>query len=494
MEKFPSAKLEKSDNEDHFPQNLYYHSRSEALENIMEEPMSGKRAKKGKDFIISDDKQDNCPPRLRFVSKSEDMKIPDTFPSATFAPWHVEQSKKGCVKIPEEVHRKMDIDNTEYWTKILENINWKKDSVKIEEITKTPENVKWEDDIGNIGETVKEHALHFLPAKSLYKFRSVSKQWNKWIESPFFAHQQSAYFKYVSGLLCQVPGESPSFISLDRASSGIPSDSLSFLPEPVEIRTSCNGLLCCQGRIKDQAYYICNPVTKEWKMLPMPQLYHGPGSALVLAFDPSLLNFTARYELVCAVILPDVPILMFEIYSSTTNSWRTSETLYCDINSAGLVGDGLYVNGFAYWVTYSGVVLGFHVSYEHFGTFNLPPCSGLTSGVLTEMHGGLFYLLSRKQGEEHNVEVYGDMSMDLKEVISLNLKQIGNVLLQIRILSFVNDETLILDVGGRIVAYNVRSHEFECLAEVDNAGFCKYLPYVNSIVPVTCSAAAEWYN
>uniref|UniRef100_A0A6N2NAA5 Uncharacterized protein n=1 Tax=Salix viminalis TaxID=40686 RepID=A0A6N2NAA5_SALVM len=43
--------------------------------------------------------------------------------------------------------------------------------------------------------------------------------------------------------------------------------------------TSCNGLLGCQGRLGDNAYYICNPVTEDWRTVPQPNLYHGPNNS-----------------------------------------------------------------------------------------------------------------------------------------------------------------------------------------------------------------------
>ncbi|EEF40851.1 conserved hypothetical protein [Ricinus communis] len=266
-----------------------------------------------------------------------------------------------------------------------------------EDIAKSADNIKMQRGVG-IGDIVKEHALPFLSAKSLCKFRTVSKQWDQWIISPFFAHKQTVHYKNVSGLFRQLPGRCPSFISFDQAAFGIPSNSLSFLPEPVDIRSSCNGLVCCQGCDEDQAYYICNPATKDWRKLPSPKLYHGPGTAIVLAFEPSLFNFSANYELICAVNWSDLPALHFEIYSSRTGSWKISETVCCEVDALALNGDGFYMRGIAYWETQSGSVLAFNINYEYFGIFSLPPRSGPT-GALTEMHGGLCYLLPQEESK-----------------------------------------------------------------------------------------------
>ncbi|XP_057491468.1 putative proline-rich receptor-like protein kinase PERK6 [Actinidia eriantha] len=91
----------------------------------------------------------------------------------------------------------------------------------------------------------------------------------------FFAHNQSLSFQAIPGLVCQSPGEPPSFISIHPRSCGVPYQSLKYFPEPIDIRSSSNGLICCQAGTDDKAYYICNPVTKQWKKLPKTNADHG---------------------------------------------------------------------------------------------------------------------------------------------------------------------------------------------------------------------------
>ncbi|KDP38280.1 hypothetical protein JCGZ_05166 [Jatropha curcas] len=358
-----------------------------------------------------------------------------------------------------------------------------------EKYARIPKHVKCIEDV------VKDHALQFLPAKSLYRFKTVSKEWNKWIKNPFFAHSQTNHFKDVSGLFLQFPDGRPSFISLDPTSFGIPSDSLSFLPEQaIDIRSTCNGLLCCQSRHGNESYYICNPVTKNWRRLPNPNFYHPPGTAVALAFEPSVYNFTANYELICVVPLPESPVLHFEIYSSRSNSWRISETVCCVLDALALNNDGFYMRGVAYWETQSGAVLAFNVKYEYFGILNLPPCSGPT-GALTEMHGNLCYIMSRKQEEDDNyiIEVYGDMNMSLKHVIPISPQvAASNTAPMCRAVCFVNDDTLILDLDGKIIAYHATKNQAKCLRNGMNKGFGKFLPYVNSLVSVRHSALSKY--
>ncbi|KAA8547345.1 hypothetical protein F0562_003791 [Nyssa sinensis] len=208
----------------------------------------------------------------------------------------------------------------------------------------------------DLKDVIREHALPFLPAKSLSRFQGVCRDWKLQISTPFFAHNQSLSFHSFSGLFCQSPGDPPSFFSIDPESYGVPDPSLKFLPDPVDIRASSNGLLCCQGW-RDRAYYICNPVTKLWKKLPEPNGDHGSDPAVVLVFEPSLLNFVAEYKLICAFPSADFDnATEFEIYSSIEGCWKISGEI-CFADRKLLPRSGVHVNGVVYWqAKHSGIV------------------------------------------------------------------------------------------------------------------------------------------
>ncbi|XP_073123942.1 F-box protein At5g49610-like [Henckelia pumila] len=196
---------------------------------------------------------------------------------------------------------------------------------------------------------IRENALPFLPAKSLLRFQRVCRDWKLQISTPFFAHNQSLSCRDVSGCIYQIPGGPPSFLSAYPLTCGVPDPLLKFLPEPVDIRSSSNGLLCCQGQGGDKPYYICNPVTQQWKKLPKPNADHGRQPAIVLIFEPSLLNFEADYKLVCAFPSADFDdATEFEVYSSKEGSWKVSgeicfAAVHIDPRS------GVYANGVVYW-------------------------------------------------------------------------------------------------------------------------------------------------
>ncbi|WOG95452.1 hypothetical protein DCAR_0414771 [Daucus carota subsp. sativus] len=206
---------------------------------------------------------------------------------------------------------------------------------------------------------IREHALAFLPAKSLFRCQGVCRDWKLQISTPFFAHNQSLSYHGISGLFCQTHDNPPSFFTSDPKSCGVPDPSLKFLPVPVDIRSSSNGLFLCQDRSGDKTYYICNPVTKQWKSIPQQNSDHGSDPAVVLIFEPSLLNFEAEYKLVCAFPSADFDdAIEFEIYSSKEGSWKLSGEI-CFADRKLISRTGVHVNGIVYWKSRSGDVVSF---------------------------------------------------------------------------------------------------------------------------------------
>ncbi|EOX91129.1 F-box family protein, putative isoform 2 [Theobroma cacao] len=293
-----------------------------------------------------------------------------------------------------------------------------------------------------IEDVLRDHVLHFLPAKTLY----------------------------------------PSFISFNQDAYGMPDPSLKFLPEPVNIRTSCNGLLCCQS-VGDNVYYICNPVTKQWKMLPRPNMYHGAEAAMVLVFEPHPLNFNETYELVCAVTFPDHPVVYFEIYSSRSSSWRVSDTICCELDCLDLFSGGYYMKGVVYWKASSGVILAFNLRNEQYGILPLP-LSSREYGALTVMHGELCYILPCLIFDKYNIYIYGNMDMRLKTVLQFTCDDVGSTYGVCRALPGANDDILMLVLGTRVIAYHVREQKLEVICTMTADSCTGYLPYVNSLVSV----------
>ncbi|XP_055805159.1 F-box protein At5g07610-like [Solanum dulcamara] len=333
-----------------------------------------------------------------------------------------------------------------------------------------------------IKDVVKEHVLPFLPAKSLMKFKAVSKDWDKWIASPLLTHQQSFSCQIFSGYFYQnmeIWDMNTMFLSLDHSTSGVPSPALEFLPEVVKILSSCSGLLLCQGSEK---YYVCNPATQDWKILPPPRYYHGDEPAVVLAFEPSLRNIEAYYHVVCAFPMLDQPIIGFEIYSSESNSWSCSSAYCSDLENPSLVGGGLFMKGVAYYETKSNEVLAFDVKEEIPAVISLPVQFG-RHGSLTQMEGELSYITAYNECENvFLIDIYQGMEMSLKQSVSINLGPKRRLTRACKVLPCVNSDAVAIQVGRFIYFYHIREQKVECIARSSAMGSGKkFFPYINSL-------------
>ncbi|KAL5767961.1 hypothetical protein ACOSQ2_014744 [Xanthoceras sorbifolium] len=139
----------------------------------------------------------------------------------------------------------------------------------------------------------------------------------------------------------QISHGEPSFVSLDPMAYGVPDPSLKFLPEPVDTRSSSNGLLCCQ----------------------------------------------AEYQLICA-FPSELDGHEFEIYSSSKGSWRTSGEIFFG-NRAIRTNSGVYANGSVYWLTQYDRILAFDLKMERSQLMYGHGSLGVKDGKLctTSLHG-----------------------------------------------------------------------------------------------------------
>ncbi|KAL3844703.1 hypothetical protein ACJIZ3_002106 [Penstemon smallii] len=336
-----------------------------------------------------------------------------------------------------------------------------------------------------IKDIVKENVLPRLPAKSLARFRCVSMEWDQKIKSPLLALHQCHFFRDLSGYFCQYDGWQNTFLTLNNDAYGVPSPSLTFLPHFFNLRSSSNGLLLCQGRDDNNSYYICNPATREWKQLPDPSYYHGKEPAIILAFEPSLLNMNADYQLICAVPLHGEQIVCFELYSSETKSWSSSNTICVELGGVEFTGNGFYMKGLAYWETTRKEVLAFDLKNENYEIISLPPKSP-RGGVLTQMRDELCYIgISSDTKNEYSIMIYGGMDLALKQKIDLQLEQAPYGIGRYRVLPCVDDGIVMFLVGSFIYSYSLSDQRAELISKegISSLG-ATYLPYVNSLVYV----------
>ncbi|CAL4911351.1 unnamed protein product [Urochloa decumbens] len=191
-----------------------------------------------------------------------------------------------------------------------------------------------------------------LPAKSLCRFKSVSRTWRDLISNPAnrfrFAQTLSGLFFFHPDHRARPPWRFCGFSSPERDGGLSTVDTaLSFLPSTsyseMELLDSCNGLLLlrcsCSSRSRHgrrrtrtttstRFYVVCNPATKSWVVLPQPSYAPGESRAwckntcnAALGFDPAVSPHFHVFQLVqhddqCYDYVEAV-----DIYSSDTGRW-----------------------------------------------------------------------------------------------------------------------------------------------------------------------------
>lgn len=351
----------------------------------------------------------------------------------------------------------------------------------------------------SLKDIIRENALVFLPAKSLFRFKSVCRDWKYKIPTPFFAHSQSISFRSISGLFHQQPGQPLRFIPLEKEAHGIPDPTLAFLSATVAIRASCNGLVCCQALTGDKAYYICNPVTKQFKKLPKPEGNHGPDPAIVLIFEPSLFDFIADYKLVCAFpsALVDKAV-EFEIYSSREGSWRISgEVLFGQTHLDP--SSGVYVDGNVYWrqgnKSYgkydyygSGRLVAFDVKEERAQLIShsqgaLGAMNGKLCAVSASGHGNLTVAMLHNPFQ-NTMGTMGFMANKARPYRSNSTECICvNDLGSGATVVFAGSDVVVFLSGSNLFSYDMKKKESKLLCSVPSSGTDqRFIPYVNSLV------------
>ncbi|GAB4854569.1 hypothetical protein Ancab_023150 [Ancistrocladus abbreviatus] len=287
---------------------------------------------------------------------------------------------------------------------------------------------------------VNEHLLTEIllrvPAKSLVKFKSVSREWNSLISSTPFIRSHTRFhhttINSIAGIFLRRFSlwSCYQFLSFPESNSenSLPSiSSPTSLPNPsadeILIMQSCNGLLLCcplfanelrgdshmyyQGNdspCHDDHYYICNPTTNCLKAIPRPPSDHVLG--ISLAFDPHTLP---QYRVVCLATASSYPCstIIIYVYYSDAGCWKEcirSENHWHPFGGFRFNSKGVYWKGAINWICSGNSSLCFDVGGEHLYDMPSPPVSWRTClGCYFECGGQLCVI---EPSEGHHIGHY----------------------------------------------------------------------------------------
>ncbi|XP_077252040.1 F-box protein At5g07610-like [Tasmannia lanceolata] len=313
-----------------------------------------------------------------------------------------------------------------------------------------------------------------LPAKSLHRFKCVSKEWRNLI------CKGTLYRKILPPLMSGLfyPSFEPSryvFVSNLKGANGGDTDMipLSFLPchQNIRIANCCNGLLLCwmveSDRYQNQKkirYIVCNPTTRKWVSLPK---VHRIGYVMGLVYNPRISD---QFKVVCFMdrICRDATSLELEIFSSETGKWVESRVF---LGSEGCL-DGLaavFSDGALHVLLYPHHVLKFDIKEESCRLIELPErLNGIVIGCLGVSCGCLhFAYLDTPEMKIWTLRDCRGSEWELKHGIRFSalLKQPSQPnLWRFNLLAFHPDlDVVFLASQGEILSYHLNSSKLEKL-------------------------------
>ncbi|GER31445.1 F-box family protein [Striga asiatica] len=226
--------------------------------------------------------------------------------------------------------------------------------------------------------------LSRLPVKSLFRTKCVCKSWHRLISDRYFTKLYNEISTRNPMVLVEISNPSsesrPSLILVDNL-RGVSEISLDFIKDRVKIRASCNGLLCCSSIPDKGVYYVCNPMTREYRLLPRTRerpvtRFYPDGEATLVGLA---CNISARkYNVVLAGYhrafghRPERTFICM-VFDSESNKWRKFVTLQDDHFTHMNKNQVVFINGALHWLTSSGAcVLVLDLNSEVWKKIHLP--------------------------------------------------------------------------------------------------------------------------
>lgn len=200
-----------------------------------------------------------------------------------------------------------------------------------------------------------------LPVKSLFRAKTVCKLWYRISSDNYFIQLYNEIAAKNPVVLVEISDSSElksSLICIDNL-RGVSEFSLDFLKDRVKVRASCNGILCCSSIPDKGVYYVCNPMTREFKLLPRSRERHvtrfypdGEATLVGLACNLSM----QKYNVVLAGYhrtfghRPDGTFICL-VFDSDLNKWRKFVSFQDDHFTHMNRNQVVFVNGALHWLT-----------------------------------------------------------------------------------------------------------------------------------------------
>lgn len=237
-------------------------------------------------------------------------------------------------------------------------------------------------------EDILVEILKRLPAKSLVRFRCVSKVWQRLLTSPNFvrAHlrriRSESHLGVASRIILARYGDS--LLSVDphkEVSQQALELDFPMLPYfPYYVKGHCDGLLCVVINDGAQGFLLLyNPSINEYRKMPLPPNFRSTREVFGLGFDSSsqdykIVRFPSMY---CRLKVPGF-VPKIEVFSLRSNCWRKLPDQDTPPYFVEHVFQATHANGGLYWLAEEGdtlrcVILRFDLASEKFSIVPPPP-------------------------------------------------------------------------------------------------------------------------
>lgn len=309
-----------------------------------------------------------------------------------------------------------------------------------------------------------------LPVKSLSRAKIVSKLWYKLASEKHLVRLCNEVSVRNSTMVIEVSESSSdaSLICVDNL-GGVYELRLDFMKDRVKVRASCNGLLCCSSIVNEE-FYVCNPITRELRLLPYP----GVEAALAgLACDLS----GSKFHVVLAGYEYDANYetdgtFYCSVFDSESNEWRQFVSLqdvhiFSHMNKNQVV----FVDGALRWLTDGSCIVVLDLSKDLWRKMVLTDEVGRVPGkrlYLLEFEGSLSVIqISKSWMNTWVLKNYDMGDWYLLDRVSLSVRLLRGLVPGIPPISQTREDVL-LATNKQIFAYQRKSGVWKQMFSVNN--------------------------
>ncbi|KAK2985822.1 hypothetical protein RJ640_018688 [Escallonia rubra] len=270
-----------------------------------------------------------------------------------------------------------------------------RDRKRREEVVSLGSTVKLFSSTSSLHKDLYMEILQRLDAKSLTRFKLVSKQWYKFLSDPSFATVYFVKRPSITGFFYQTSGkyeEKIQYVPIDRTQEPVsdPTQCLGFLDEAAILRNSCNGLL--HWASSRHVHFVSNPLTNKFIALRLPYddvTFFACG----IAFDPTVSD---ELQVIFIVGRRGLGVLRLCSFASVIQNWCVEKETLVSANHKQPHSPyrGVFFNGVLYWELMDNVLLACDASDHSTSIVKLPAVdsfSGAKPGCLGCSNGRLQY-------------------------------------------------------------------------------------------------------